>query len=43
MRSTASQFGDCAQHGVTYGIVALNERVRAERSRNFCCVAVLLD
>jgi hypothetical protein len=41
--SGATQLGDGAQHSFTCALVVLNERVRAEGSRIFCCVAVLLD
>ncbi|SRR5216683_8167042 len=39
--STAAQFGDGAQHSVTCALV--QNLVRTEDNRNFCCVAVLFD
>jgi len=41
--STGTQFSDGTQDSVTCALVALNERVRAEHSRNVCSVAILLD
>ncbi len=44
---SAAQLGDgiqhSSQHSFVCGHVIVNERIRAEDSRNFCSVAVLLD
>jgi hypothetical protein len=41
--SPAAQFGDGAQHSFACALVSLNERIRAEDSRNFCSLAVLVN
>jgi len=41
--SSAAHVSDGAQHCLTCALVVLKKRIRAEDSRDFRCVAVLLD